>query len=160
MGSTTSGSADGGNPSSRRAKSPVGGAGSRSSRGRRGISGTTTSTGPDTGDQSTEGATAGPQPTPPNAGVADAVRRDLEVVAKADPALASSALAALALALAGQIDDPDNSATSKSMCAGQLRDTLDRVRELMPKAAEKDGLDDLSKRRADRLAARKSAAKA
>lgn len=84
--------------------------------------------------------------------VVDAVKRDLAVVAKADAALGKSGLALLALALAREVDSPFNSATSKSMCAGQLRDTLDRLVELMPPAVEKDDLDDLSRRRAARLA--------
>lgn len=85
-------------------------------------------------------------------GVVVAVRRDLAMFAKADNALASSGLAALALALASMIDDLGNSATSRSMCAGQLRDTLDRLRELMPAESETSELDELRARRERRLA--------
>lgn len=86
-----------------------------------------------------------------------AVQRDLEAIGRAGvdgKALMGSALAALALELASQLDDPGNSATAKSMCAGQLRDTMDRLRELTPKQAEKDGLDELAARRAGRRAGR------
>jgi hypothetical protein len=98
-----------------------------------------------------------------------AVRRDLAVIAKADPVLAKSTLAATALELALQLDAPTGcshalgvagvSPTAKAMCAGQLRETMDRLRELAPAATDKDGLDDLSARRARRRA-RGAAAKA
>ena len=61
-------------------------------------------------------------------------------------------LAMAALALAREIDSPTNSATSKSMCARSLLDTLDRLRELTPPAQEADGLDDLARRRMARRA--------
>jgi len=84
-----------------------------------------------------------------------AVKRDLADIAKRDPRLAKSGLAASALALAIQLDAA-NSATSKSMCAKALNDTLDRLRELAPPAKEADSLDELQARRA----ARKGDAKA
>lgn len=86
--------------------------------------------------------------------VAEAVERDLAVIAKSDKELAQSALAMSALRLAREMDTSDNSATSKSMCARELRDTMDRLRELAPKEEKEDGLDDLSKRRAARRAKR------
>lgn len=85
-------------------------------------------------------------------GLIEAVERDVEELAKVDPALAGSALAATALALALEIENPYNSATSKAMCAGQLRDTLGQLRELAPPAKEKDDLDELTARRSARLA--------
>jgi hypothetical protein len=75
-----------------------------------------------------------------------AVSRDLAAL---PPDLATSALAMLALALAREVDG-ENSATSKSMCAGQLRDTLAQLRELAPSEEEADELDDLARRRATR----------
>jgi hypothetical protein len=81
-----------------------------------------------------------------------AVERDLNEIRNRDPALAKSGLAATALALATRIDDPANSATSISMCSRALRETLDRLRELAPEAAEQDRLDDLGARRTERLA--------
>lgn len=84
--------------------------------------------------------------------VAEAVRRELEKLGENHPGLASSALAMSVLAMAREIDDPDNSATSKSMCQARLQDALDRLHELIPPEEEGDALDELSARRADRLA--------
>ena len=85
--------------------------------------------------------------------VTDAVRRDLALLAKRDPVLAKGALAASALALAAEIDDAGNSATSKSMCARALMDTMTRLRELAPVDEASDRLDELSARRGRRKAA-------
>ena len=165
MGTSTSSSAAGGRGSSKPAKSRAGVAGAPSGRAKSGTSATTTKPGRSTAGQNTKPATVRQRRTPLYVGtVLEAVRRDLEQVAVSDRTLAESALAATALELARQLDAPTGcnhtdgvagvSPTAKSMCAGQLRDTLDRLRELMPKAAEKDGLDDLSKRRSARLARR------
>ena len=86
--------------------------------------------------------------------VEEAVQRDIAAIARRDSSLASSALAATALSMARELDDKGNSATSKSMCAARLLDTLDRLRELAPEEETKDNLDDLSARRAARLARR------
>jgi hypothetical protein len=80
-----------------------------------------------------------------------AVGRDLAKLGD----LRDSALAASALSLAREMDSP-NSATSKSMCARALMETLDRLRELAPEAEERDKVDELGDRRAKR---RRSAAK-
>ncbi|MDQ3730302.1 MAG: hypothetical protein M3355_12025 [Actinomycetota bacterium] len=88
----------------------------------------------------------------PKATVVAAVKRDLKVIGKRDSALAESALAASALMLADTLDNPRNSATSKSMCAKALLETMDRLRELAPDQQEADELDDLAARRAARLA--------
>lgn len=85
--------------------------------------------------------------------VVAAVERDLESIRRVDPVLAGSALAATALVLAGELDDAENSATSKSMCARALREAMDRLRELAPAAAELDRVDELSSRRGKRRAA-------
>ena len=79
--------------------------------------------------------------------VAQAVERDL---AKLPEDLATSGLAALCLALAREIDNP-NSATSKSMCARALLDAQIILRELTPTEEEQDDLDDLAARRSARL---------
>jgi hypothetical protein len=91
--------------------------------------------------------------------VVEAVKRDLGVLAKRDASLARSALAASCLVLAAQLDDPGNSATSKSMCARALREAMDRLRELAPPESVEDRLDDLGARRAKRLAGRAAAAR-
>ena len=152
MAQSTSGSANGGDRPSRRAKSTVGGAAGRSSRANRGTSATTTSTEASGEDQNTRQRTGRRQNTPLSVGtVVEAVERDLAAIADVDPDLAISGLAALALALAREMDNP-NSATSKSMCAGQLRDTLDRLRELMPPEQETNEIDELRARRERRVA--------
>ena len=82
--------------------------------------------------------------------VVAAVIRDLADIARTSPELASSTLAATALALAREMDDAGrdkpNSATSKAMCANSLREVMDRLRELMPAEEEADALDDLAAR--------------
>lgn len=83
--------------------------------------------------------------------VSAAVERDLAVLAERDAELAESGLAASALALAATLDHPGNSATSKSMCAKALLDTLDRLRDLAPEKKENDGIDELRTRRSARL---------
>jgi hypothetical protein len=72
--------------------------------------------------------------------VVDALERELEALG----ALAESALAASAMTLARELDKPGNSATSKSMCAKGLRETLDRLRELSPPKVERDRIDEVN----------------
>lgn len=81
--------------------------------------------------------------------VVEATKRDLAELGD----LADSALAASALALARELDDDSNSATSKSMCARALKETLDRLRELAPPKREADGVDELKAERERRRAA-------
>jgi hypothetical protein len=76
--------------------------------------------------------------------VEDAVR---EAVAGADPVLAAQALE-----MARQLDDPDNSATSKSMTNKELRETMAEIRALKPPKEAPDGVTDLAARRVERLA--------
>lgn len=82
--------------------------------------------------------------------VFDAVASELEGLG--DPRLAGSALAATALVLAGELDDPDNSATSKSMVARALNETMGRLRELAPPVGEVNPLGDIRARRDRRTA--------
>lgn len=82
-----------------------------------------------------------------------AVQQELDAIAKRDKALAESALAALALAMAREIDNARNSATSKAMCAGRLHDAMDRLRELAPPKAERTRLDELRDRKRQSKAA-------
>ena len=84
--------------------------------------------------------------------VLDAVNGEMKLLAKRDKDLANSAMAETARALARELDNAGNSATSKAMCAKALNDTLDRMRELAPPEETKDTLDDLSERRRLRLA--------
>lgn len=87
----------------------------------------------------------------------EAVQRDLDQIAERDEDLASSALAHLALAMAGEIDDQGNSATSKSMCAARLSDALERLRELAPPKEKVDRLDEVKQKREQRRGRRRSA---
>jgi len=81
-----------------------------------------------------------------------AVKAELEEMAHRAPGIDRSALAASALALAKAMDDPDNSATSKSMCAARLNETLDRLYEKAPEEPQEDSpLDELRARRQRRL---------
>ena len=80
----------------------------------------------------------------------DAVRRDIDAIGEREPEVAGSGLAALALSLAREMDDPGNSATSKSMCARALADALDRLRELAPERKESP-LEAIKARRERRL---------
>lgn len=84
--------------------------------------------------------------------VVEAVDRDLAALREIAPELADSAMAATALALAGEIDRSKNSATSKAMCAKVVIDIFEQLRELAPERGEReDRLVDLTARRAARL---------
>ena len=76
--------------------------------------------------------------------VVEAVERDLKGLG---PKAADTSLAATALALARELDEPGNSATSKSMCAKSMVEVLRELRALMPAKQEADQLDDLTARR-------------
>lgn len=82
--------------------------------------------------------------------VIGAAERTVERIGETDPDLADGVLAATAMALAYQIEHPGNSATSKSMCARELRETMDRLRELAPPLTKKDGIDELKAKREKR----------
>jgi SpoVK/Ycf46/Vps4 family AAA+-type ATPase len=86
--------------------------------------------------------------------VVAAVKRDLAGMPKT---LAESGIAATALVLAAQLDDGDTSATSKSMCAKELRELLERLRALSPPRIEVDRIDDVTRKREERRSRRASA---
>lgn len=92
--------------------------------------------------------------------VTEAVTRDLEKLAVRDPELATSGLAANALQLAREMDSK-SSATSKSMCARALNETMEKLRELAPEEPKRDGIDELTRKREARRTrvARSSGAK-
>lgn len=79
--------------------------------------------------------------------VAAATQRDIDKLAERDSSIATCGLAALALALAREMDE-DNSATSKSMCARALAETLDRLQAMAPAEEAADFIDELNARRA------------
>lgn len=84
--------------------------------------------------------------------VVTAVRAELRDLAKRDPVLAASSLAATALALARELDNREHSLTSRTNSARAMLDIFNRLRELAPEAEEKTALDELAERRAERLA--------
>lgn len=86
----------------------------------------------------------GELPTARRTNVIDAVQRDVD---KLPEELAESGLAATAISLAYELEDPFNSATSKSMCAKALGEALAQLRALAPAKQEADKLDDLTARR-------------
>lgn len=91
--------------------------------------------------------------------VEEATQRDLDRIAERDQELAESGLAASALALSREIDKPENSATSKSMCAKSLLDTMNRLRELAPPVRGVNPLDEIRARRDQRVAGSAGAAR-
>lgn len=89
--------------------------------------------------------------------VIEALERDLANMRKLAPAVADSALAATAVALAYELEDPFNSATAKSMCAKALHAAWKELRELAPPDEENDSLDALIAGRDARLGSGQSA---
>lgn len=85
--------------------------------------------------------------------VVAAVQRDLDALAKRDAALAESALAAVALSLAADVDDLSNSSTQRTGARRALADVLVQLREMAPADGGKDRLDELAERRASRRGA-------
>lgn len=84
--------------------------------------------------------------------VVAAVERDLASVRGRDPALAESAPAAAALALAAKMDDPATSPNAMAMCAKELRDTMGMLWQMAPPERKQDWLDELGSRREARRA--------
>lgn len=82
--------------------------------------------------------------------VAEGVRRDI----KGWAIEGEEALKAAAMSLAETMDDSTTSAAARSQCARALRENLAALRELAPKAATGDGLDEISAARSRRRAAR------
>lgn len=82
--------------------------------------------------------------------VFDATERELAELRKRAPDLADSSVAAMALAMAQEIDNAGNSATSKSMCARSLLEAMNQLRDLAPAKQTKDGIDELAAQRAAR----------
>lgn len=80
----------------------------------------------------------------------ETVEADLAEIAKRDPRLARSTYAAAALAMARELDNASNSATSKSMCEARMVAAMDRLLELAPAAERKDNVDELKQRREHR----------
>lgn len=91
--------------------------------------------------------------------VIEAVEADLEAIRKRAPEVADSALAATAIQLAYEMENPFNSATSKSMCARSLIEILDGLAEKAPPTQQETSqLDDLRAKREARIAGGAAAA--
>lgn len=83
-----------------------------------------------------------------------AVEADLALIRLRDPKVADSGIAAGALRMAQELEDPYNSATSKSQCMKALHQAMDRLLELSPPGQETKGkLHELKEKRAERQAA-------
>jgi hypothetical protein len=70
---------------------------------------------------------------------------------EARPELTETPEAAAAMAAAIELDDPTNSATSKSMMVGRFLDALELLRAMSPDAPEESELDRIRQRREERL---------
>jgi hypothetical protein len=89
--------------------------------------------------------------------VGDSLRAELEAMRPTHPEVADSALASAAMVLATLMDDPKNSATSRSMCAAQFMSAHQRLRELAPTAPKVDAIDEINAKREQRRAAARGA---
>lgn len=81
--------------------------------------------------------------------VVDAVGAEISLLEQRKPGLAESTFAATAIALAYELDNPFNSATSKSMCSRSLAEVVDRLRALAPEPDEGTPLDAIRRRLAE-----------
>lgn len=88
----------------------------------------------------------------PRARSITAAELEVERIRELDPALADSLMAAAIVSLAYELDNPYNSATSKANCVGELRQTMNRLHELMPESQEQDVVDELREQRDKRRA--------
>ena len=86
--------------------------------------------------------------------VVEAVDRELKNLARRDKSLAESGVAAGCRAVAAKLDDPSTSATAAAACLKALVDGLDRLRALAPPEVTEDLVDELSRRRGRRTAAK------
>lgn len=92
-----------------------------------------------------------------------AVKRDLRELERRSPGISKSGLAAGALAMARELDDPENTASGKASCMRQLDAVLAELRLTARRAQPHDpkpnvptetpdGLDEITARRAARRA--------
>lgn len=83
--------------------------------------------------------------------VIDAVVQELAAIRKEKPEVADSAIAATALRMAYELDNPYTSATAKSMCAKALHQAMDHLTEEAPPGETKKGrLDELREEREEK----------
>jgi hypothetical protein len=90
-----------------------------------------------------------PRPSRP---VTAAVRRDIRLLAERDPSVRLRAEAALALALAQRIDDPETPVTGAASAASRLLEAMAALRALAA-GTSRGPLDEIRARRAARTGA-------
>ena len=81
----------------------------------------------------------------------EATAAEIALIAKREPSLAGGPLAASALEMARGLDS-GASLAQKTLAAKELRETMDRLRELAPAEKKKDRVDELKERRTKRRA--------
>jgi hypothetical protein len=79
---------------------------------------------------------------------AKAVRAQLAELEQRVAGIKDTARAALALAMAKRIDDPETSASAAASCGRVLADAIEQLQALAPPAAETKPIDELRARRA------------
>lgn len=89
--------------------------------------------------------------------VVEALERDLTEWGKVNPVVPVCAMAALALRLASDLDNPRTSANAASMVSNALKDALKELAAMVPESAGKDSIDELAEQRRQRLARRSTA---
>lgn len=87
----------------------------------------------------------------------DATEGEIESWRTVAPKVAASAYAAAAVAMAYEVEDPYNGATSKAYCAKELRETMTLLRGMLPVEKKNDGVNDIERKREERLAAARNA---
>jgi hypothetical protein len=96
---------------------------------------------------------AGPLPDFARTNAVDATEVDLALIREVDPTLADSAIAATAVRMAYELEDPYNSATSKAQCAKALAECMGRLWDQVPEKPKEDVVARIQAERASRRAA-------
>jgi hypothetical protein len=84
--------------------------------------------------------------------VRESIEHEIEAIRRLDPRLADGPYAQIALALADEMDGDRNKGMTKAAVGTELRQTLNRLYELIPEDQEKDAVDELRNRRENRRA--------
>lgn len=85
--------------------------------------------------------------------VRESIEREIDEIRRLDPRLADGPYAEMALALADEMDGDRNKGMTKATVGTELRQTLNRLYELIPEDQEKDAVDELRTRREQRRSA-------
>lgn len=81
----------------------------------------------------------------------EAVERDIAAIAERDLKVAESGMAAAAVRLAYELENPYNSATSKAQCAKSLRELIERLLEEAPAEEKEDEVSRIGASRSSRI---------